>query len=150
MATPAPHPEQDAPLARLLSLASRRLTDELHDRLAAAGFTDQRAAHDAVFANVPPEGIHLTDLAGRAGMTKQAMSELVVDLEHLGYVRRAADPADRRAKLIEFTDRGWSAVRAALEALRDIETDLAESVRPARLRQLRRTLLDVVAPGSPG
>lgn len=125
-------------------LASNRLTDDLHDRLAAAGFTNQRAAHDAVFANVPPDGIHLTDLADRAGMTKQAMSELVVDLEQLGYVRRTADPSDRRAKLIEFTDRGWSAVRTALDAFSEIEAELAASIGPGRLRQLRRTLLDVV------
>ena len=138
MATPARHPEHDAPLARLLLLASRRLTDELHDQLITAGFTDQRAAHDSVFANVPPEGIHLTDLADHAGMTKQAMSELVVDLEHLGYVRRAVDPADRRAKLIEFTDRGWDAVHTALGAFAGIEANLAERLGPGRLRQLRQ------------
>lgn len=32
------------------------------------------------------------------------MSELVIDLEHLGYLTRTADPHDGRAKLIGFTD----------------------------------------------
>jgi len=137
------HSEREAPLARLLLLASRAVTDELHDNLRAAGFTDQRPAHDAVFAHVPPEGIHLTDLADRAGITKQAMSELVVDLEKLGYIQRTPDPSDGRAKLIEFTERGWAAVSTALDAFHAIEANLAERIGPARLRQLRRTLLEI-------
>jgi DNA-binding MarR family transcriptional regulator len=120
------------------------MSDELIDRLVAAGFTDQRFAHNAVFAHVPPEGIHLVDLAERAGMTKQAMSELVVDLERLGYLRRRPDPGDGRAKLIGLTDRGWDAVRTALDTFTTMEADLARQIGPGRLRQLRQTLLDVL------
>lgn len=142
----ADHPEAGAPLARLLGLAGRRLADELHGRLRTAGFDDGRPAHDAVFANVPPEGIRLTDLAQRAGMTKQAMSELVVDLERLGYVSRQKDPGDGRARLITFTERGWASVATALEAFRAIEAELAERVGADRLGDLRRTLLDILGP----
>ena len=34
-------------------------------------------------------------------MTKQAMAELVAEIERRGYLQRTADPADRRAKIIE-------------------------------------------------
>jgi DNA-binding MarR family transcriptional regulator len=77
-------------------------------------------------------------------MTKQAMSELVVDLERLGYLRRRPDPGDGRAKLIELTDRGWDAVRTALDTFATMEADLARQIGPGRLRQLRQTLLDVL------
>ena len=113
---------------------------QLGQRLAAAGFADQRFAHNAVFANVPPEGIRLTDLADRAGMTKQAMSELVNDLERLGYLRRRPDPTDGRARLIEFSDRGWAAVRSALKAFEDMEVELGARIGVTEIRQLRRTL----------
>jgi DNA-binding MarR family transcriptional regulator len=139
-------PDPPAPLLRLLGLASRELTARLGERLAAAGFADQRLAHNAVFANVPPEGIRLTDLADRAGMTKQAMSELVNDLERLGYLRRRPDPTDGRARLIEFSDRGWAAVHAALTAFEDMEAELGTRVGVAKVRQLRRTL-EVIAHG---
>ena len=143
------HPEATAPLARLLGLAGRRLADDLRARLRAAGFDDGRPAHDAVFANVPPEGIRLTDLAERAGITKQAMSELVVDLERLGYVSRSKDPADGRARLITFTTRGWASVDAALDAFGAIEGELARRLGAERLRDLRHTLLDILEPSTP-
>lgn len=52
----------------------------------------------------PPAGIRLTELAARANMTKQAMAELVAEIERRGYLQRTTDPADRRAKIIKFTD----------------------------------------------
>jgi DNA-binding MarR family transcriptional regulator len=116
------------------------ISETLLARLAEAGFTDQRPAHNAVFANIPPEGIRLTDLADRAGMSKQAMSELVADLERLAYLRRNPDPRDGRAKLIEFTDRGWAAVEVALTAFDEIEADLARQVGAKRIMDLRETL----------
>src|SRR5262245_1013634 len=110
------HPEKDASLLRLLALAHRQLGDDLQKRLADAGFADQRPAHQQVFAHVPPEGIRLTGLAERARMTKQAMAELVADLERLGYLERRPDPVDRRAKRIGLTAEGRDAVEAVAAA----------------------------------
>jgi DNA-binding MarR family transcriptional regulator len=140
---PAPSP----PLARLLGLALAELTARLRERLAAAGFDDQRPAHDAVFAHLPPGGLTLSGLAERAGMTKQAMSELVVDLEAKGYLLRRPDPADRRVRVIEFTPRGWAAVEVALAAFADLERELGERLGPDRLTALRATLTDIVPDG---
>jgi DNA-binding MarR family transcriptional regulator len=39
-------------------------------------------------------------------MTKQAMHELVVRLENLGYLSREVDPEDVRARRITLTERG--------------------------------------------
>jgi DNA-binding MarR family transcriptional regulator len=144
MAEPVAHLEEPVPLLRLLALATRRLTDDLQARLGAAGFGDPRIAHHQVFAHIPPQGIRLTDLAERAGMTKQAMAELVADVERLGYVTRTPDPADRRAKRIELTGRGRKAVAAALAAVREMEAELAEQITPKHVRQLRRALLGVL------
>ena len=51
-------------------------------------------------------GTRLTALAESAGMSKQAMGQLVDDLERLGYVERVPDPADGRAKIVRLTRRG--------------------------------------------
>jgi DNA-binding MarR family transcriptional regulator len=138
------HPDPVVPLLPLLTLTTRRLTEDLRDRLASAGLEDPRVAHQQVVAHIPPEGIRLTELAERAGMTKQAMAELVGDLERLGYLRRSADPDDRRAKRIELTERGRAAGEAAAAASDGLEAAVAERISPKRFNQLRRALLGVL------
>jgi DNA-binding MarR family transcriptional regulator len=128
------------PLARLLALALDNLSRQLQARIKEAGFTDQRMAHNAVFAHMPPEGITLAELARRAGMTKQAMSELVVDLEAKGYLTRRADDQDKRTKVIELSDRGWAAMSVALAAFAEIERGLERELGAERLKAFRRTL----------
>jgi DNA-binding MarR family transcriptional regulator len=120
------------------------ISERLFATLASAGYDDQRPAHNAVFANVPPEGIRLTELAQRAGMSKQAMAELVSDLETLGYLQRRSDPNDGRAKLIEFTERGWASVALALDAFKQIERDFARRVGRQEMRNLRGTIARLV------
>ncbi len=137
--------ESQAPLARLLGLCSARFSQQLLQALWDAGFTDQRMVYDRVFPFVPPEGIRLTHLADRAGMTKQAMSELVADLVAMGYLHRVPDPTDGRAKLIEFTDRGWAAVYTVLRAFGETEAALTARLGERRMAELRRTLLELLA-----
>ena len=136
--------ESQAPLARLVGLCSAQFSQQLLQALWDAGFTDQRMVYDNVFPFVPPEGIRLTDLADRAGMTKQAMSELVNDLVEMGYLRRTPDPTDGRAKLIEFTDRGWAAVNTVLASFKETEAALVARLGDRRMAELRRTLIDLL------
>jgi DNA-binding MarR family transcriptional regulator len=44
------------------------------------------------------------DLAARAGLTTGATTRLIDRLEKAGYVRRTADPADRRRVVVEAVD----------------------------------------------
>ena len=94
--------------------------------------------------HVPAEGIRLVDLADRAGLTKQAMAELVGELERLGYLARTPDPADGRAKIIRFTERGWSAVAVALDFLGRMESDLAAKVGAKKVEIAREVLLTLI------
>jgi len=139
-----PHPEQDAPLARLLGLAWRQMATDLNDKLIEAGVTGQRGSWNNVMPHIPPSGIRLTELAARAGMTKQAMAELVADIERRGYLQRTTDPADRRAKIIEFTDQGWATVKLALSALTELEAEIAGRLGEPAVSQLRGTLLQIL------
>ncbi|MDK4740696.1 MarR family winged helix-turn-helix transcriptional regulator [Rhizobium sp. CB3060] len=76
--------------------SAHALTETLHKR----GHPAIRPKHGAIFANIDEEGTRASLLAERAGMGKAAMGELIDDLERLGYVERAPDPTDRRAKLV--------------------------------------------------
>jgi DNA-binding MarR family transcriptional regulator len=91
------------------------------------------------------DGLRLTDLATRAGITVQSMGELVDDLEVKGYVERRPDPDDRRAKRIYLTDRGQKNARVAKRATAEVENHLAELLGRQRYHLLRRTLEDIIA-----
>src|SRR3954465_525567 len=103
-----------------------------------------RAAHPALFPHLDFEGIRLTDLAARVGVTKQAAGQLVDDLAALGMVERIDDPTDKRAKRIRFSRRGYAALMHGLGVLRDVEESLRSSVGVRRMRELHATLRLVI------
>jgi DNA-binding MarR family transcriptional regulator len=139
-----PHPEADAPLLRLLGLSLRQLSNDLNDKLIDAGFTDHRDSFHNVMPHIPADGIRLTELARRAGVSKQAMAELVGEAERLHYLQRSPDPSDGRAKIITFTDKGRAAVGSALASLTEIERELTDRLGEPSVRRLRKLLLDVL------
>jgi DNA-binding MarR family transcriptional regulator len=93
-----------------------------------------------VFASLGRTGTRLTDLAQRASMTKQAMGQIVDDLERLGYVERTPDPDDGRAKIVRFTAAGLDFVSDAAEVLTEIWHDYAQLLGPGELEQLQSSL----------
>ena len=80
--------------------------------LARDGFGEIRRVHLNLYRNLDFDGTRLTDLALRAGMTKQGMQELVDRAEQAGLVERRSDAADRRAKIVVFSDRGLELLQA--------------------------------------
>ncbi len=110
--------EQWVDLGVSLFIPYRYIEDRVFRALQDAGFEDWTLAQCRVFQRVAPDGSRLTDLADQAQMTKQSASAMVDQLERLGYVRRAPDPADGRARLIVIEQRGRKAVEVA-KATRD-------------------------------
>ncbi|MFC4120016.1 MarR family winged helix-turn-helix transcriptional regulator [Nonomuraea zeae] len=137
--------EPDVPLPTLLTQAKDIAIGRLHERLADEGFEGIRYVHGAVFRFVDAEGSRLTTLAERAGLTKQAIGELVSELEEHGYVERVPDAGDRRAKIIRLTDQGAAAQLAAGRILADIERRWSRHLGGDQVALLRRALEEVIA-----
>jgi DNA-binding MarR family transcriptional regulator len=70
---------------------------------------------------------------------------VVDDLENLGYVERAQDPEDRRAKVIKLTKHGAEAHRTALEIFADIERGWAKRYGAERVATMRELLEEIAA-----
>jgi DNA-binding MarR family transcriptional regulator len=104
-----------------------------------------RPAHTALFPHLDFEGIRLTDLAARVGVTKQAVGQLVDDLVAVGMIERVGDPTDQRAKRIRFSRRGYAALMHGLGVLREIEQTLRAVVGKTRMNQLHETLKLLIA-----
>ncbi len=132
-----PDPDNTAVLLRQAYVVIDRLVPA---RLAEVGHSAIRVAHGAVLQNLDEGGTTVSALAERAGMTKQAMAELVQYLEGHGYVRRAPDPADRRAKLVVPTDQGREVIAIASGLVPEMERRLIEELGRSRWRQLRDDL----------
>jgi DNA-binding MarR family transcriptional regulator len=79
-------------------------------------------------------------LAERAQMTKQSMAELVRHLEAHGYVERVPDPHDRRAKLVQVTDRGSAVFAIVREFVIEMEEWLNADLGRSRMSRLRDDL----------
>ena len=127
-------------IGRLLLAATRRFDEELTARLHGRGYRDILPAHSAVFAHLDREGTRSSELARRAGMTKQSMGELIADLEAHGYVVRRQDPNDGRAKVVALTEAGVRLDHEATRAIGEIERTYRRRLGPERLDVLRDAL----------
>jgi DNA-binding MarR family transcriptional regulator len=90
-------------------------------------------------------GSRLTDLAAGAGLTKQAVGEVVAELDRLGYVTRVPDPQDGRAKIIKLTDRGLDAVIKGRRIFEEIEREWAEQIGPELMASFREAATRLAA-----
>ena len=138
----------DPELGRLLLEAQRALAAELAFALEERGYPDLRPGHAAVFLHIDRRsGSRLSDLAGRARVSKQSMMLTVDELETRGYVRRAPDRDDARAKLVKLTTRGRSAAAECRRAVQAVETRTRRQLGDRAHAQLRDALIELSADG---
>lgn len=136
---------QRASVGQLLMKAGRLVDEAALARLRALpGAPPVRPAHTRLFPHLSREGVRLTDLAARLGVTKQAVQPLVADLEAWGIVEAVPDPTDGRARLVRFTDRGLEGLLHGLALLGGLEAELEARVGPEAWAALHGALIAVV------
>ena len=130
---------RQAHLGRLLGHAMRRFDERvlqlmahhLEVPLALANLAARdkvSAAHVHITRHLPREGARLNDLAVMAGMSKQAMGDLVTQCEAWGLVQRLPDALDARAKGIVFTEDGLAWLSAFEQAVAQTEDEFVQAV----------------------
>jgi DNA-binding MarR family transcriptional regulator len=134
------HDLGDHNLGVLISVLNRVVDDAVMEALAAE-HPDVRRAHGPVFEMLDPGGLRVADLARRARMSRQAMGELVDDLERLGYVERRPDPSDGRAKLVVLTKKGEAASAHGIAAVVDLEARWSTCLGGDAARLFREALV---------
>src|SRR5690606_35332172 len=95
-----------------------------------------RPAHTSVFPHVDHAGTRLTELARRMGISKQAVGQLVDELEQMGAVERIPDPSEGRATLIRFSTKPGSSLLDGLAHLQKLERELGETFGAERMAAL--------------
>ena len=97
-------------------------------------------AQARIFQRIDHRGSRLTGLAESAQLTKQAAGFLVDQLERAGYVARAPDPQDGRARVIRITPRGYDVIAVATAEQARIEGEWASHLGPGATEALRQAL----------
>ena len=130
-------------IGALLRVPAQAIHRRIIKELNAAGFEELRVPHMAVLQFPGPDGVRPGTLAERAGMSKQAMNQLLRSLEGLGYILRSDSPDEGRARIIRFTQRGHAAYSKVHDILRDIEREWSAELGPKEFAQLKQLLCRV-------
>ncbi len=130
-------------IGALLRVPAQAIHRRVIRELNAAGFIELRVPHMAVLQFPGPDGVRPGTLAERAGVSKQAMNQLLRSLEHAGYIVRSDAPGQRRARLIHLTRRGRAAYSRIHDILRQIEREWSEELGPRSFAQLKQLLFRV-------
>jgi DNA-binding MarR family transcriptional regulator len=126
-------------LGRLLGHAMRRFDTRVLQLMAAseraplalanlAARDKVGAAHIHITRHLPLEGARPGELAQRAGMSKQAMGDLLDQCAAWGLITREPDPRDARARRVRFTPAGLDWLAAFRDAVAQAEAEFRAAV----------------------
>ena len=111
----------------------------------AAGHDWYAEARSSIVPYVSPNGTRQSDIVARMGLSKQAVQQLIKDLEDAGIVRLEADPNDARGRIVLFTEAGLKANRDSITAKRVVEAKMRAQLGDAEFEQLYELLKKVGA-----
>ena len=130
-------------IGALLRVPAQAIHRRIIRELNAAGFEELRVPHMAVLQFPGPDRVRPGTLAERAGMSKQAMNQLLRSLEGLGYIVRSNASEEGRGRIIRLTKRGRAAYSKVHDILRNIEREWNAELGPERFAQLKELLFRV-------
>ena len=132
-------------LGFLLAKATQRWNELLAERFTAAGFGDVRPSYGSVLLPLYEEdGLRMGELARRARLSKQTITEMIRRLERDGLVERRPDPSDARASLIFLTARSRGFEPVAAGVLAELDRLARRRLGPRRVAELKAALAELV------
>ena len=128
----------------LLAQGLRRFNEHLMERFAAAGFRDIRPSYGSVLIPLFAEdGLRLSDLARRSGLSKQAITGIVKLCEEDALVVRERDPDDGRAYRLRLSAKGRAFRHVAEKVLANLDQELVRLLGRNDHAALKRALKGV-------
>ena len=131
-------PGYELPL--LLLAAFRSIVDELHRDLALQGHPQARPVHGFALQAIGPDGVRLSELGRRLGISKQAVTKTAAGLERVGYAARERDAGDARAVRLVRTEAGDDFLRLSAAGFDRIRARWIQEIGVARVESLEAEL----------
>jgi DNA-binding MarR family transcriptional regulator len=131
-------------LGFLLAKAMQRWNELLAGRFAAAGYADVRPSYGSVLLPLyEQDGLRMGELARRARLSKQTMTDMISRLERDNLIERRRDPSDARASMIFLTARSRRFEPIAAATLDDLDRLVRKRLSARRLAELKRSLREL-------
>ncbi len=105
-----------------------------------AGHDWYAEARSSVLPYIGPNGSRQTDIVAAMGISKQAVQQLILDLEKSDILRREPDPNDGRGKIVHYTEKGFAAQQDIQNAKRKVEEDIKRHLGEQDFEHLMTTL----------
>jgi DNA-binding MarR family transcriptional regulator len=116
------------------------LDDALQENLEATGFIRLSRAKSFIIANIALGERRATSIARNLGVSRQAVSLMLADLEQRGLITFERDPEDGRARVVVFTSSFRKQGDAARQILTDLEVEIGRRIGGDRLNLIRDVL----------
>jgi DNA-binding MarR family transcriptional regulator len=132
-------------LGFLLAKAAQRWNELLAERFAREGYPEIRPSYGSLLVPLfEQDGLRMSELAGRAGLSKQTMTTMVGLLERDFLVRREPDPADGRATRVYLTQRSREFQPVAERVLSELDAVVRTRLAANELDRLKAMLKGVI------
>ena len=130
-------------LPRLLTRARDQFLIDMRRHREEQGLPPVRPSQIKILALIPDDGANITELASRAGMTKQALGELVSGLEDGGYAVASRLTADRRVRIVTRTPCGTQLLASDLAAAAALEQEWRKIIGARRYDTMKTVLQEL-------
>lgn len=100
-------------------------------------------AHLDLFAHIDFEGTTVNEIARRRGVSKQAVSRLVLEMIEMGILLSRQNPRDQRSHLVTFETKGPRSIFAGFALLKKLDADLREVLGDQAYEETTRSMLKI-------
>lgn len=114
--------------------------ESLQNCVRADGYAPLSRTKSMIMVNVSDGITRPADLARNLGISRQAIQQTLAEMEQEGLISLRPDPADGRAKIVEFSRRGRGIGHTALAAIRAMELELESRLGRRMMQELRNAL----------
>ncbi|HSB95377.1 MAG TPA: MarR family transcriptional regulator [Spongiibacteraceae bacterium] len=99
------------------------------------GHSRLKMSFSQVISHISPHGSLINDLAKINGVSKQAISQVVKEVEDLGYIERKQNPHDARSTQLFLTDYGLQLIADSVANISVLRTQLIDVLGERRLQE---------------
>ena len=137
--TGAELPKHDILMMNLLS-AVYWFDEALQTRLASAGYPGVSRTQSLLLANIATGEHRAIRIARNLGVSRQAISQLLTELEKRDIVQVSSDPKDKRARIVDFHPSASGLRDLASEILGELEAVVSGRIGEQRFETMREAL----------